>query len=85
MLLYINPKDDFLKIILAPPNGNPPFSISVLAQVRNVKMIKSGSVTKYEAGAQYYAIHEEDMEEIIRYTFQLQREQLRLRKNMRKA
>lgn len=75
-------KEDIVKLIIAPPNADPPFSISALAIVRNVKMEKSDKGTKYVTGVQYYAMHEEDMEEIIRYTFQLQRGQLSLRKKM---
>lgn len=73
---------DILKMIIAPPNANPPFSISALAIVKNVKIEKTDKGAKYVTGVQYYAMHEDDMEEIIRYSFQLQREQLSLRKKM---
>lgn len=77
-------RGDILKVIIAPPQANPTFSVSALAEVKNVETVKVDKDTKYSVGVQYYSIHEQDMENIIGYTFQLQREQLNLRKQMTK-
>lgn len=75
---------DILKMIIAPPNAITPFSVSALGKVKNIQVVKVGKKTKYSIGLKYYSIHEQDMEQIVGYTFQLQREQLNLRKQLKK-
>lgn len=77
-------KGDILKMIIAPPNATVPFSVSALGEVKNIEAVKVGKETKYSLGLKYYSIHEQDMEQIVGYTFQLQREQLNLRRQLEK-
>jgi c-di-GMP-binding flagellar brake protein YcgR len=75
-------RGDILKLIIAPPKAQPPFSISALGEVMRAEDVKADpdQPKKYAIGIKYYAMHEDDMELITQYTFQLQREMLRMRR-----
>lgn len=75
-------KGDVLKLIIAPPKASPPFSISALGEVMRVEAVpqQPKQPPKYAIGIKYYAMHEDDMELITQYTFQLQREMLSMRR-----
>src|SRR3989338_3497447 len=75
-------KGDILKMIISPPKAQPPFSISALGEVMRIEDVKTDPAQpkKYATGIKYYAMHEDDMELITQYTFQLQREMLRMRR-----
>lgn len=75
-------KGDILKLIIAPPKALPPFSISALGEVMRVEVVppQPKQPQKYAIGIKYYAMHEDDMELITQYTFQLQREMLSMRR-----
>ncbi len=75
---------DILKVIVAPPLSSASFSVSCLVQVRRVSRIRKPDPPdkKYAVGVKYYAIHEDDMEMIIRYTFQLQRDFLKQKRQV---
>ncbi len=75
-------KGDVLKLIIAPPKALPPFSISALGEVMRVEEVspQPKQPKKYATGIKYYAMHEDDMELITQYTFQLQREMLSMRR-----
>ncbi len=76
----IKPKT-ILKFMINPP-ATPPFSISALGEVMRVERKKDPTdrKTKYAYGARFYAIHEDDQEEIIQYTFKRQQEMLKQRR-----
>lgn len=72
-----------MKFIINPP-ASPPFSISVLGEVMRVERKKDplDRKTKYAYGTRFYAIHEDDREEFIQYTFKRQQEILKRRRAM---
>ncbi|MEK6589333.1 MAG: PilZ domain-containing protein [Nitrospinota bacterium] len=78
-------KNDIVKIIISPPRAQPPFSVSALGEVMRVDAIppQPNQTQKYSIGIRYYAMHDDDMELITQYTFQLQREMLRMRRKER--
>lgn len=78
-------KGDILNTTISPPHADSPFTISALIEIRNIEDIKSADKPKYAIGLKYYAIHEQDMEEIVKYTFQLQRDQLSLRRRLKQS
>jgi len=69
-----------VKFILNPP-ASPPFSISALGEVMRVEKKKDplDRKMKYAYGTRFYAIHEDDREAIIQYTFKRQQEMLKAR------
>src|SRR3989338_2203500 len=75
-------RGDILKLMIAPPKAQPPFSISALGEVMRVEELKPDpdQQKKYATGIKYYAMHEDDMELITQYPFLLQREMLRMRR-----
>ena len=79
----IKPKT-IVKFIIAPPAASPPFSISAMGEVMRVEQKKDplDRKTKYAYGTRFYAIHEDDSEEIIQYTFKRQQEMLKARRKM---
>jgi hypothetical protein len=76
---------DILKVMIEPPLANPPFSISALVEVKRVSRIRNPNPPhkKYAVGVKYYAMNEEDMEQITAYTFKLQRDQLQLNRQLK--
>lgn len=74
-------KGTVVKLMISPP-ATPPFSISALGEVMRCSKASDPEHPNkpFELGIKYYAMHEEDKELIIQYTFKLQREMLRLRK-----
>jgi hypothetical protein len=75
-------KGDILKLIIAPPKASPPFSVSALGEVMRVEDVppQPKQPKKYAIGIKHYAMHDDDMELITQYTFQLQREMLSMRR-----
>ena len=76
---------DILKVMIEPPLARPPFSVSALVEVRRVSRLRNPDPPhkKYAVGVRYYAMHEEDMEQITAYTFKLQRDQLKLKRQLK--
>lgn len=74
-------KGTVVKLMISPPT-TPPFSISALGEVMRCSKANDPEHpgSPYELGVSYYAMHEEDKEQIIQYTFRLQHEMLRLRR-----
>lgn len=78
-------KGNILKVMISPTLANPPFSVSALVDVRSVSKVRNpeSSQRKYAVGVKYFAMNEEDMEQITAYTFQLQRDQLQLKRQLK--
>lgn len=76
---------DVLKVMIEPPLANPSFSISALVEVKRVSKVRNPKPPhkKYAVGVRYYAMNEEDMEQITAYTFKLQRDQLQLNRQLK--
>ncbi|MBI5184988.1 MAG: PilZ domain-containing protein [Nitrospinae bacterium] len=76
---------DILKVMIEPPLANPSFSISALVEVKRVSKVRNPKPPhkKYAVGVRYYAMNEEDMEQITAYTFKLQRDQLQLNRQLK--
>lgn len=70
--------------LIANPPASPPFSISALGEVMRVEMKKDplDRKMKYAYGCRFVAIHEDDKEELIQYTFKRQQEMLKMRRKM---
>ncbi len=78
---------DILKVMISPLLANPPFSVSALVEVKRVSMVRNPDPPqkKFAVGVKYYAMNEEDMEQITGYTFKLQRDQLQLKRQLKSA
>lgn len=70
-----------LKFLITPPSS-PPLTISALGEVKRIEKKKDPTdrKMKYAYGTHFYAIHEDDREEIIQYTFKRQQEMLKARR-----
>jgi len=67
---------DVLKVLIAPPAAKPLFSISALVKVIRVHLVKDGPpARRYATLTKYYAINEQDLETLTRYTVLRQMEQ----------
>jgi hypothetical protein len=69
---------------IANPPASPPFSVSALGEVMRVELKKDplDRKMKYAYGCRFVAIHEDDKEELIQYTFKRQQEMLKMRRKM---
>ncbi len=71
-----------LKFTISPP-ASPPFSLNVMGEVMRVEKKKDPTdrKMKYAYGTRFVAIHEDDREKIIQYTFKRQQEILKARRS----